>query len=270
VLATRRTGLGRLQRPGLRQTEGVTGLLPSRDAFAFGNSWPSQPALAIDTPVGTIPIGNAAGGLCGGMVYAVLDYWHAGQAPQPLARPALGEPLYRFIVRRLLDSWDLPAGVLQYYQWMLAPDGDRAFEVLGRRVVAERGLAWRTVVEQWPGARDDLDSGVPVPLGLVTMRTADPLGLAQNHQVLAYGYRREGAAVTVQVYDPNSGPRDDVAISFSDADPHRGTAFDHNIDIGHPVRGFFRTAYSPAEPPAAADPRTPGPAGRAPGPRGGG
>jgi hypothetical protein len=235
----------------------VNGLLPSRDGFSFTNAWPSQPALTLDTPLGTVPIGNAAGGLCGGMVYAALDYWHADRRPPP-DRPGPGTPLYRFIVRRLLDSWHLPTGVLQYYQWMLAPDGDRGFDALGRHVVVERGLAWRTIVEQWPGIRDDLDAGVPVGLGLVTQQTPDVRALARNHQVLAYGYQRDGATVTVQVYDPNSGPRDDVTICFRDADPHTATPFTHTIDIAHPVRGFFRTAYTPAPPPAdPADPADP-------------
>lgn len=227
----------------------MTGLLPSRDCFAFVNSWPSQPALTLGTPWGTVPIGNAAGGLCGGMVCAALDYWHDGRRPQE-ERPALGDPLYRFIVRRLLDSWQLPAGVLRYYRWMLAPDGDRGVEVRGRRVVVDRGVAWRTVVDQWPFVRDDLDAGIPVGLGVVTMRTPDARRLALNHQVLAYGYHRDGATVTVRVYDPNRGRRDDVAITFRDANPQTATTFTHNLGIAHPVRGFFRTAYTPAQPPA--------------------
>lgn len=84
--------------------------LPSRDGLAFTNAWPSEPAVVLPTPFGKINIGNAAAGLCGGMVFAALDYWHAAIVP-PAARPAPGEPLYRYIVRRLVDSWHLPAGV---------------------------------------------------------------------------------------------------------------------------------------------------------------
>jgi hypothetical protein len=226
----------------------MTGLLPSRDAFAFGNSWPPGPALTVRTPLGTLPIGNVAGGLCGGMVYAVLDHWHVGRRP-PLERPGPGDPLFRFIVRRLLDSWDLPVGVLRYYRWMLAPDGDRMLGLLGRRMRAERGLARRTLAQQWPLIRAELDAGIPVGLGLVTVNGPDPRALPLNHQVLAYGYRADGPAVTVRVYDPNSGPRDDVAIRFHQADPGRTTTFTHDIGIAGPVRGFFRTAYRPVIPP---------------------
>ncbi len=61
--------------------------LPSQDAFAFTNAWPSEPAVVVPTPFGKISIGNAAAGLCGGMVFAALDYWHAGIAPPRPARP---------------------------------------------------------------------------------------------------------------------------------------------------------------------------------------
>ena len=111
--------------------------LPSQDGLAFTNAWPSEPAVVLPTPFGKINIGNAAAGLCGGMVFAALDFWQTGIQP-PATRPAPGEPLYRYIVQRLVDSWHLPAGVAQYYQWMNLPDGDSGFEAFGRRVVTDR------------------------------------------------------------------------------------------------------------------------------------
>jgi hypothetical protein len=53
----------------------------SQDGFAFTNAWPSEPAVVLPTPFGQIDIGNAAAGLCGGMVFAAVDYWHAGIVP---------------------------------------------------------------------------------------------------------------------------------------------------------------------------------------------
>jgi hypothetical protein len=216
--------------------------------LAFTNAWPSEPAVVLPTPFGKISIGNAAAGLCGGMVFAALDYWHAAIVP-PAARPAQGEPLYRYIVRRLVDSWHLPAGVAQYYQWMNLPDGDTGFDVFGRHVVTDRGLAWRTIKAQWPQITADLDNGAPAALGVVTVASAAPADLGLNHQVLAYGYDASESEVTVRVYDPNSGQRDDIYIRFDPRTPAKPTTFTHNIDIGHPVRGFFRTAYAPATPP---------------------
>jgi hypothetical protein len=150
--------------------------LPSQDGLAFTNAWPSEPAVVLPTPFGKINIGNAAEGLCGGMVFAALDYWHTGIQP-PATRPAPGEPLYRYIVQRLIDSWHLPAGVAQYYQWMNLPNGDSGFEVFGRRVVTDRGLAWRTIQTQWPQIAADLDHGTPAALGVVTVASANPADL---------------------------------------------------------------------------------------------
>jgi hypothetical protein len=219
--------------------------MPSRHAFRFPNDWPSVPALWIPTPVRRIGIGNAARGLCGGMVFGALDYWHAGAEP-PTRLPAPDEPLFRFIVRRLIQSWHIPTGVARYYYWMNVPDGDagqRAVK-LGR---SRLGLRMRSMAIQWPRIRAQLDAGKPAAIGLVTVAGPSPLQLGRNHQVLAYGYQLAESQVTLQVYDPNSGPNDDVYIRFDPRAP--GLGFTHSINIGLPVRGFFLTPYSPATPP---------------------
>jgi hypothetical protein len=221
----------------------------SRCGFAFSNAWPSEPAVTLASPFGQIHVGNADGGLCGGMVFAVVDYWHAAMVP-PAARPAPGDPLYGYIVRRLIDSWHVPAGVAQYFQWMNLPDGDTGFDVFGRHVVTDRGLAWRTIRTQWPQIKADLDRGTPAALGVVTVASSSPADLALNHQVLAYAYEQSGDEVSVRVYDPNRGQRDDVWIRFDTSTPTKATTFTHNLGVGHPVRGFFRTAYAPSTPPA--------------------
>ena len=233
-----------------RRPASLRSFLPSLNGFAFSNAWPSQPAVVLHTPFGDVNVGNAAGGLCGGMVFAALDYWHAA-VPPPAQQPGPTDPLYGYIVRRLIESWHLPAGVVQYYQWMNLPDGDTGFDVLGRHVVIDRGLAWRTIQVQWPQIRSDLDGGTPVPLGLVTVASAKPADLALNHQVLAYDYALAGTEVTVRVYDPNQGRYDDAYIRFDTSAPTKPTTFTHTLDIAHPIRGFFRTGYSPSTPDGA-------------------
>jgi hypothetical protein len=225
------------------------GFLPSRHGFAFTNSWPPAPAVQIPTRLGTLGIGNAARGLCGGMVFAALDYWHAGIRP-PAAQPAPGSPLYRYVVRRLIESWSIPRGVARYYQWMNLPDGDSRVSVRGRRVLTRRGVGWRTIAAEWPRIRDSLDQGIPAALGLVTVASANPLQLGHNHQALAFGYALSGREVMLRVYDPNTGQNDGIGISFDASSPARATTFRHNLNLARPVRGFFLAAYSPAVPPA--------------------
>jgi len=245
---------------------------PSRHAFGFRNDWPNEPALNLPTPWQGVGIGNAARGLCGGMVFGALDYWHAGVEP-PAALPAPGEPLFRFIVWRLIQSWHVPTGVARYYYWMNLPDGDTVHSRLlrsrllrsrllhsrllhrrllhsrfqHRRLQHRRGLRARSMATEWPRIRARLDVGQPTPIGLVTVAGASPFQLGRNHQVLAYGYEVAGTKVTLHVYDPNSGPNDDVHIRFDTQAPDDG--FAHSINIGLPVRGFFLTPYSPANPP---------------------
>ncbi len=220
---------------GLPQAAARTRFLPSRDGYPFGNDWPAAPALVVRTPLGPVGIGNAARGLCGGMVFAALDHWHAG-IPPPAGRPAPGSAHYRFIVRRLIDSWNIPAGVLRYYRWMTLPPG---------------GPAERTTSIWWPRVRAALDRGRPVPLGLVTVASADPLLLGHNHQVAAFCYEISDGTVRLSVYDPNRGPADDVAIIIPAGD--RPAEFPHNLGLDRPVRGFFPARYSPVSPPGQAE-----------------
>jgi hypothetical protein len=228
----------------------ATGFLPSRDAFAFANDWPPAPAITLPVPVRPLEIGNAAAGLCGGMVFAALDYWHAGRTP-PDARPGPGSPLYKYLVRRLIASWHLPSGVARCYGWMNLPDGDSRLDLLGRRILSERGVSSRTVCAQWPRLRASLDDGAPAAIGLVTMASTNPARLRHNHQALAFGYEVAGSEVTIRLYDPNTGPDDNVGIRFDTSAPQRGTVLHHNLKLDWPVRGFFLAGYSPAVPPAS-------------------
>ena len=88
----------------------------------------------MPTPFGRVGIGNAARGLCGGMVFGALDYWHAGTRRRQPASTALG--CFRFIVRRLIRSWHIPVGVARYYYWMNLPDADDVSSAFGRSQLA--------------------------------------------------------------------------------------------------------------------------------------
>lgn len=228
----------------------VPGFQPSRHGFRFANAWPSQPDLAIRLPlVGSVKVGDAADGLCGGMVYAVRDYYEAGVSPPPGPMPEAGTLLYRYIVTRLFDSFDLPRGALTYYAWMNLPNGDQL--VRGRPI---HGVAWRTVIRQWPRVRADIDAGHPSPLGLITVRSVNPRDLAKCHQALAYAYDLTGSMVTLRVYDPNTDPdgADNCVLVMDIGHPDQRTSTRHNLAIPHPIRGFFRTSYAPEVPPADA------------------
>ncbi len=223
----------------------VPGFRPVTHGLGFTNDWPSQPAVTVRIPgLGPVHIGDAANGLCGGMVFAELDLFYAGIPASGLARPPAGSPLFDYLVRRLVQSWDVPAGVLRYLTWMNLTDENR--RVWG---LSLEGVASRTA-QQWAVVRAELDAGRPCPLGLVTVRSSNPRDLAQNHQVLAWGYDLDGETVSVKVDDPNTARdnADGVRISFSLADPGRGLDLHHNVAIAHPIRGFFAVGYARRDP----------------------
>src|SRR6185436_19727755 len=56
----------------------VPGFRPSTSGLHFINGFPSVPLLTINVLGVPDPIGDAANGLCGGMVFTVMDYRFAG------------------------------------------------------------------------------------------------------------------------------------------------------------------------------------------------
>jgi len=236
------TSRGGLRAPG---SPAHTGFVPTKHGFPFPNCYPHGcPVVSVPTPFGWLPIGDAAGGLCGGMVFASLDLYLFG-----LPRPAAPEPpVFRYFCRRLLASWNFPFGVLKYYVWQCRPGASRF--MAGVRSLD--GVSRLTITEEWPRVRASLDAGMPVPLGLVQAHSFNPRRLVRNHQVLAYGYELDEAKgeVVLRVYDPNHPNDDATTLSLSLLDPDRERMVIHSVE-GPTVRGFFATEYRrPADAPA--------------------
>ena len=183
----------------------------------------------MPTPLRDIGIGNAAAGLCGGMVFAARDFFERG-CPPPDDRepPGHGSPLFSYLVRRLFQSFHLPWGPLRYYRWMVAGD-----DLLLRH----------TIRREWPRVRRELDAGRLTPLGLIRTRSRNPLRMGENHQVLAYGYGLDepSGSLLLAVYDPNHAGRDDLTLAL---DLHAPSGVVSSS--GEPFRGFFHTPYRPA------------------------
>src|SRR5437899_1309185 len=220
----------------------VPNFLPSTNGLRFVNSWPDEPDIVVKVPpFGEVPIGNASNGLCGGMVFLVRDVFEAGLPGLADPQPAQGTPLFDYIVGRLFDSYHIPGGVLKYFEWMNTPDHDTRIWFVTRR-----GLAWKTIVEEWPKVKADIDGGRLSPLGVVTVQSTNPGDLGKNHQVLAYAYELDPAHnLVVHLYDPNTDPgnADNVLLSMNVAEPTQAIPITHNVAIGEPIRGFFRLDY---------------------------
>ena len=172
-----------------------TGFRPSRQGFAFTNSW-------RDAVLGVV----ASRGRCGGMVFAALDSFLSGervpgQSSVP-SLPAHDSVLARHIWRRQVDSVivGLGSNLWRFAALTYLPTG------------GPHGIAVTTRRELLP-LFDGLRAGFPVPLGLVSsigLRT-----LVRNHQVLAYAAEFDETEARVWIYDPNYPGRDDVMLEVS-------------------------------------------------------
>lgn len=228
----------------------MTAFLPSANGFRFPNRFPRVPVRRIGIPgVVSVPIGEASNGLCGGMAFAARDYFE-DRRPPPQDRNPPGEdsPLFRYIVDRLFDSFDLPVGPARYLELMnpTLPDGDGPLLRFG---IGPQGRARRMITEEWPRIRDDVDGGHPSPLGLVRVKSWNPLDLKLNHQVLAYGYHLADGRLTLRIYDPNRPQDDAMTVSLRITDPGRPAAVRSTLP-GRPVLSFFRVPYRFSKPPS--------------------
>src|ERR1700730_3643731 len=224
----------------------VPGFLPSPSGLHFENYYPHDPEITVKLPLGpTLSLGDAANGLCGGMAFVVRDYYEA-RVPIPASQqaPAGGSPLYQYIVQRLMDSFNLPFGITRYIELMQPsfPDVGPGFGLPGRATVMVR--------DEWPHIQNDLDACHPVPLGLVKIKSSNPSDLCKNHQVLAYGYDLDGTDLTQWLYDPNYADNDAVSLQLSIASIQAPVPVTYTPSDPEGVFCFFRTPYSPRQPPA--------------------
>jgi hypothetical protein len=223
----------------------VAGFLPSLHGLHYPNNWPSVPAKTLRVKVGaisaTIGLGDASGGLCGGMVFTVRDLFeHHLTPPASTANPPPGSPAFEYLVDRLLDSLrGLHGAALgaRYYEWMVLPDRIR---------IVKRGVADLTVRESLPEVRACIDAGQPAPLGLVCAASARPHDLGRNHQVLAHAYQSDATHTVLRVYDPNWPDRDDITLAC-DLRDSAGHPFVYSSG-DHTVRGFFLSEYAATDP----------------------
>jgi hypothetical protein len=230
-------------------TQQLTGFVPREHGFHFANAFPAVPHLTIPIPFGRVELGDASKGLCGGMVFCALDYFLARRQIPALRIPPTTGMLFDSIVRRLLNSFNLPLGILNYIVLMQPdyPDGETRS---GGINFAPHGRAWQTIRVEWPIIKTMLDSGMPYPLGLVRVKSTDLSQLGQNHQVLATGYDVQDDLLTLFIYDPNHPDRDNLTLSMSLAAPEQPTPITYSVRNELPVFAFFHVNYKFRSPPA--------------------
>jgi hypothetical protein len=214
----------------------VPDFAPSTDGFHFANAWPPGPTVTLG-PLDPrmVGVGDAANGLCGGMVYTVADL-HAAHVPVPADREpfANGSPRFNAIVRRQVESLYYMTVPIRFYLRM----------ALGGSFGGDRARA--TYEREWPVARAALDRGELVPIGLIRSSAKNPYQLTKNHQVITWGYAEDGRGVTLRLYDPNWPDRDDVTATLVLDAALRPTYLEQST--GEALLGWFVLPYSPRDP----------------------
>ncbi|MFT3879444.1 MAG: hypothetical protein QM703_07270 [Gemmatales bacterium] len=237
----------------------VKGFDQSVHVFKFKNSdWKDKGiklpvvSITLPKPVGQIDISNTSEGMCGGMTYAVIDYFQAGKKiPQTMSPPATeSDPLFKYLKQRLIESWDVTGTGPNYIKFMRHdyPDADEGV-VQGLGLM--KGRSYVIAREEWPKVKADIDANRLSPIGLVQIITYDPTKIGKNHQVLVYGYKLSGNLVTLYYYDPNS-PNDNMELRFTIGDLAKRIdilRFRNNVYDAKTINTFFRTTYH--SPPAS-------------------
>lgn len=219
----------------------LTGFLPSSSGFKFGNSFPQVPLKRINVLGLQIPIGDASYGLCGGMIFAAIDYFEAKiPIPSNPTAPSSG-PLFEYIVNRQLDSFHLPFGLMKYMVLMNPILRDEESSA-SHRGAAPHGRGWRMLNKEWPKIKEDLDNGKLSPLGLIRAISLNPFEIRRHHQVLAYGYDLHEKQLSIFIYDPNFPNDDRVTLTLKMGKTDSTTSFFHSKSA-EPIFSIFKTVY---------------------------
>lgn len=221
-------------------TRVMTRFDPTVHGFKFVNNFTVQTQIAGFN-------GPTFSGLCGGMVYAALDYFHAGMTiPQQDYMPAEGMPLQSYLYNRQMNSV-LP-NADKWAEYGFNPGGARNREFFNWGLQLGGGRLGEL--------RSKIDRGEPVPLGLQSCGNdcGCPGGCPGSHQVLAIGYDMGGyrgdlgeniETLSIFVYDPNEPGR------IMTLKPHvAGAMYLYSEDNRCRWRAYFTDMkYSRANPP---------------------
>ena len=167
-----------------------TNFEPAKHAFRFENTFENQVKVL---GLSSIPfIGSAfemeTNGLCGGMAFSALDYYHSNRPTPDVSSP--NSKLREYLLKRQLDSFKYRDS-WRFYRWT-------------RR--SNSTIVPKTLENEIPKAKKSIDSGNPVVLGLVGATRVRDIG-DDNHQVICYGYNENSSGkTTLYVYDPNCPP----------------------------------------------------------------
>jgi murein DD-endopeptidase MepM/ murein hydrolase activator NlpD len=206
-----------------------TNFSPRENGFAFLNYFRLNIPVQIPMPFGgSVDLSKVVFGLCGGMCFSALDYYHLGEPPPPDTQVESIDPkLYVYLCQRQLDSLSVPV-LFKVFEWMLNEDTT---------------LAVRMSRYEMPKIYRSLEKGEPVVLALIRVKGLDDP--SHNHQVLATSYDFDPVSkdLHIDLYDPNH-PGEQPSLSLNLTKPSQGLHLTQST--GEPLRAFFVIPYQPS------------------------
>jgi hypothetical protein len=203
-----------------------TGFDPQDHGFQFANRFELDIFSRVQLPIiKKTSFGELIYGLCGGMCFTALDYFHTGRSIPSISRVGdIHYDLFSSLWERQMDSLQ-SATLFKLAKWMVYADS-----TLARRVAKEESVQ----------IREQIDHGEPVVLALVRVHGFnDP---TQNHQVMAVAYEFEPSTLDLEIhlYDPNY-PSQTPKLSMNFIKPSQGIELQQST--GEHLRGFFVIPY---------------------------
>jgi len=203
----------------------TTSFLPERGGFKFPNSFRFEMKQELPL-IGEIDLEDLTVGLCGGMCFTALDYFHSNkEIPSRETVPGVGTELRNRLIRKQIQSLFPPDGILKVLTWTAIDDT----------------YVWRhTAGREFGKVRTRLNKKKPVVLALIRVGRGEDL--KKNHQVVAhsYSYNEQSGRVRIGIYDPNH-PGERPQLSLNIASPKTGINAIQSNDV--PFRGFFLIDY---------------------------
>ena len=208
---------------------------PLRHGFSFQNEFSGIPFLYRRFPkryelIHRLFFSRNLYGLCGGMCFTALDYFHAKESlPRLSSPPALGHILHTHLFRRQNETYGRFGQTLaRFVQWSFQSDASLQAQTY----------------REFVGIQQSLDRNQPVVLGLVYVHISKSIAIWMNHQVIAYRYETATGGGTVYLYDPNYPGQEDIVVDLI----RTGRAvqcLQRNLRLNSvmPVRGFFAVPY---------------------------
>ena len=208
---------------------------PLRHGFKFQNEFSGIPFLYRLFPrvyglMQRLFLSRNLYGLCGGMCFTALDYFHARESlPLLSSPPTLGHALHTHLFQRQNETYGRFGQTLaRFVLWSLRSDA----------------LLEQKTYQEFVRIQPSLDRNQPVVLGLVYVHISQSIAIWMNHQVIAYRFERTQKGETVYLYDPNYPSQEDIMIDL--VKTKRGVRclqrnLRHNGAV--PVRGFFEVPY---------------------------